>query len=53
MIEAPPAFPARELAQPGRPLRLFRGGLVEDPAIGYETWGRLNHHRSNALLLFT
>jgi homoserine O-acetyltransferase len=53
MIDAPPAFPARELAQPGRPLRLFRGGLVEDPAIGYETWGRLNHHRSNALLLFT
>jgi homoserine O-acetyltransferase len=53
MTKSAPAFPARELARPGRPLRLFRGGLLEEPAIAYETWGRLNNERSNALLLFT
>ena len=49
----PPDFPARALARPGEPLRLFRGGVLADPVIAYETWGRLDHQRSNALLLFT
>jgi len=46
-------FPARALARPGEPLRLFRGGVLAEPVIAYETWGRLDHQRSNALLLFT
>jgi homoserine O-acetyltransferase len=49
----PPEFPARKLARPGRPLRLYRGGTIEDPTIAYETWGRLNDERSNAVVLFT
>jgi homoserine O-acetyltransferase len=53
VTQSKPAFPARKLARPGRPLRLFRGGIIDDPAIAYETWGRLNPERSNALLLFT
>ena len=49
----PPEFPARALARPSGPLRLFRGGVLAEPAIAYETWGRLDHQRSNALVLFT
>jgi homoserine O-acetyltransferase len=48
IMSRPPEFPARQLARPGRPLRLFRGGLVEDPVIAYESWGTLNPSRDNA-----
>lgn len=46
-------FPARRLAHLGRPLRLYRGGVVEQPVIAYETWGELNAARDNTVLLFT
>ena len=32
---------------------MHRGGFLESPAIAYETWGRLNEKRDNAILLFT
>jgi len=46
-------FPARRLAHLVQPLRLRRGGLIEQPIVAYETWGRLNAARDNAVLLFT
>lgn len=30
-----------------------RGGVLERPVIAYETWGRLNAQRDNAVLIFT
>lgn len=30
-----------------------RGGVLERPVIAYETWGRLNEARDNAVLIFT
>ncbi len=30
-----------------------RGGVLEQPLIAYETWGRLNAARDNAVLIFT
>jgi homoserine O-acetyltransferase/O-succinyltransferase len=53
IMSRPPEFPARQLVRPGRPLRLFRGGVIEDPVIAYERWGTLNPSRDNAVLLFT
>jgi homoserine O-acetyltransferase len=50
---AAPEFPARQLARLGRPLHLHRGGIVEQPIVAYETWGRLNAARDNTVLLFT
>ena len=32
---------------------MHRGGTILSPTIAYETWGRLNHDRSNAVLIFT
>lgn len=32
---------------------MWRGGVLHDARIAYETWGTLNDARSNALLLFT
>jgi homoserine O-acetyltransferase len=48
-----PEQPARRLARLDQPLRLFRGGVIEQPVVAYETWGTLNAARDNALLLFT
>ena len=31
----------------------MRNGSLQDPSIAYETWGKLNHNRDNAVLLFT
>jgi len=50
---AAPEMPARRLAQLSQPLRLFRGGVVEQPVVAYETWGQLNAARDNTVLLFT
>jgi homoserine O-acetyltransferase len=50
---AAPDFPARQLARLERPLRLRRGGVIEQPVVAYETWGRLNAARDNTVLLFT
>jgi homoserine O-acetyltransferase len=48
-----PEQPARRLARLDQPLHLFRGGVLEQPVVAYETWGTLNAARDNALLLFT
>jgi homoserine O-acetyltransferase/O-succinyltransferase len=45
--------PARRSARLEQPLRLFRGGMIEQPVVAYETWGRLNAARDNTVLLFT
>jgi homoserine O-acetyltransferase len=49
----PAPFPARQFCRPGRPLRLHRGGTIDDPVVAYESWGRLNPARDNVVLLFT
>jgi len=35
------------------PFELYRGGVLHGARIAYESWGRLNAARSNAILLFT
>ncbi|HEX4023885.1 MAG TPA: homoserine O-acetyltransferase [Steroidobacteraceae bacterium] len=35
------------------PFRLYRGGTLHQARIAYESWGRLNGARDNAILLFT
>ncbi len=32
---------------------MHRGGTLVSPTIAYETWGKLNHKRDNAVLIFT
>ena len=32
---------------------MHRGGTLLSPTIAYETWGKLNHLRDNAVLIFT
>ena len=32
---------------------MHRGGTLPSPTIAYETWGGLNRHRDNAVLIFT
>jgi homoserine O-acetyltransferase len=46
-------LPARRLAWLERPLRLHRGGVIEQPVVAYECWGELNESRDNAIVLFT
>jgi homoserine O-acetyltransferase len=46
-------FPARRLARLEQPLRLFRGGVIAEPIVAYETWGQLSAARDNTVLLFT
>jgi homoserine O-acetyltransferase len=57
LARTPPAaahdLPATQLAVLERPLRLYRGGTIEQPVIAYESWGRLNEARDNAVLVFT
>jgi homoserine O-acetyltransferase len=52
-VAAPDDLPATQLAVLEGPLRLYRGGTIDNPVIAYETWGRLNEARDNAILLFT
>ncbi len=52
-VAAPDDLPATQLAVREGPLRLYRGGAIDNPVIAYETWGRLNEARDNAILLFT
>ncbi len=35
------------------PFRLYRGGTLHQGRVAYESWGRLNSARDNAILLFT
>ncbi len=44
---------ARQFARLSDPFRMWRGGVLHDGRIAYETWGRLNAARDNAILLFT
>jgi len=57
LARQPPAnvhdLPATKLAVLDSPLRLFRGGAVEQPVVAYESWGRLNDARDNTVLIFT
>jgi homoserine O-acetyltransferase/O-succinyltransferase len=46
-------LPARRFARLPAPLRLYRGGVVEQPVIAYECWGRLNASRDNTIVIFT
>jgi homoserine O-acetyltransferase len=46
-------LPARRYARLAEPLRLYRGGVIEQPVVAYECWGRLNEARDNTVLLFT
>jgi homoserine O-acetyltransferase len=40
------------LTQPGKPFRLFHGGALPQARLAYETYGRLNADKSNAILVF-
>ena len=44
---------ARRYATLSDPFPMWRGGVLHGARIAYETWGRLNAARDNALLLFT
>lgn len=44
---------ARRYARLPDPFPIWRGGVLHGAQIAYETWGRLNSARDNALLLFT
>ncbi|MCE7901381.1 MAG: homoserine O-acetyltransferase [Gammaproteobacteria bacterium PRO9] len=44
---------ARKLFQVPGQFAMYRGGSLERPVIAYETWGRLNARRDNAILIFT
>lgn len=47
----PPDF--RQYFYCNRPFQLTLGGILAEFQIAYETWGRLDERRSNAILLFT
>lgn len=40
------------LTKPGRPFRLLRGGSLSQAQLAYQTYGRLNAAKSNAVLVF-
>ena len=44
---------ARHYATLSDPFPMWRGGALHGAQVAYETWGRLNSSRDNALLLFT
>jgi homoserine O-acetyltransferase/O-succinyltransferase len=44
---------ARQYATLSDPFPMWRGGVLHGGRIAYETWGKLNAARDNALLLFT
>jgi homoserine O-acetyltransferase len=44
---------ARQLLEIPGSFEMRRGGALERPSIAYETWGRLNAARDNAVLVFT
>src|SRR5512134_3891215 len=46
-------LPATRFARLSQPLRLYRGGLIEQPVVAYECWGQPNAARDNTVLLFT
>lgn len=44
---------ARRFAASPDPFPMWRGGVLHEARIAYETWGRLSTARDNAILLFT
>ena len=46
-------LPATRLAVLDEPLRFYRGGVLENAVVAYETWGTLDAAKANAILLFT
>ena len=44
---------ARQYASLPDPFPMWRGGVLHGARIAYETWGKLNASRDNAVLLFT
>ena len=44
---------ARQYASLPDPFPMWRGGVLHGARVAYETWGRLNASRDNAVLLFT
>jgi len=44
---------ARRFAALSDPFRMWRGGELHGARIAYETWGKLNDARDNAILIFT
>ncbi|MFO1406995.1 MAG: homoserine O-acetyltransferase [Steroidobacteraceae bacterium] len=46
-------LPARRIVRLPAPLVLRRGGVLAAPEVAYESWGRLNAARDNAVLIFT
>jgi len=44
---------ARRYAMLPDPFPMWRGGVLHGARIAYETWGKLNERRDNAILLFT
>ena len=44
---------ARRYAPLSEPFPMWRGGALHGGRIAYETWGKLNARRDNAILLFT
>jgi homoserine O-acetyltransferase len=44
---------ARRYAVLPDPFAMWRGGVLHDARIAYETWGKLNAKKDNAILLFT
>ncbi len=44
---------ARQFCEIPGSFEMRRGGVLERPVIAYETWGRLNARRDNAVLIFT
>ena len=44
---------ARKLVTYDGQFRMHRAGYLESPVLAYETWGKLNEARDNAILIFT
>jgi homoserine O-acetyltransferase/O-succinyltransferase len=51
--EARAASRARRFVRLDAPFQMHRGGILPRLDVAYETWGELDHHAGNAVLLFT
>src|SRR5690625_5562133 len=45
--------PATRYLHHSKPVTLFRGGVLPRLRLAWESWGQLNAHKSNAVLIFT
>lgn len=53
LASGPSRGDARKFVHLPDPFPLYRGGVLHEAVIAYETWGELNQQRDNAVLLFT